>query len=201
MSIPQPQTNVQRFARKPELVRFTVQEFPDLYLVGKCITLNIYHLNMINPLEVFWHQNFGEGLFEYLENAFAEVLYNNAYIGFTKGINDQEYVYVCGMLVREDLEIPADLVKFQIPGGLVAISWVQGNNFDLFTVAQKLSETAMTEAGYEFDYTRAFEMEVYTLERYWQADNQDGTRIIDYYNPVIVRQFDDEAGQKVFPDE
>lgn len=163
-----------------KLVKFEIKEFPKLYIVGKEITDD---MAKPNPIPDFWTKCINENIFKDIEQEYNEKLYDSSYVGYMFMTNETEFIYVCGMLLKDPVLSPEQYISYEIDAFTGAIGWIQGKEPDIYIKEHSLTEKAAEEAGYVYDIEKNFSIEAYVDPRYTTPD-ENGNRIIDYYIPV-----------------
>jgi predicted transcriptional regulator YdeE len=166
-----------------KVVKFEIKELPQLCVIGKEISVKMSELGTSNPIPAFWEKCMSENIFETLEKIFDENIYDHGYVGFSKMLNEDEFIYVCGILMKPDTKAPEGFVKHDIESFTAGIGWIQGPYPDIFKVEHILTEEAVKNAGYKYDITKDFSFELYNCPRYTNPD-ENGNRILDYYMPI-----------------
>ncbi|MDR3301211.1 MAG: GyrI-like domain-containing protein [Spirochaetaceae bacterium] len=168
---------------EPKLVKFEIKELPELCVIGKEIRVKMSELGKNNPLPAFWEKCMNESIFETIEKTLRENIYDPAYVGFMKMLNKDEFINVCGMLIKPDVKAPEGFVKYDIESCTIGMGWIQGPYPDIFMAEHILTEEAVKNAGYNYDVTKNFTFELYNSPRYTNPD-ENGNRILDYYMPI-----------------
>ena len=166
-----------------KLAKFEVKDLPDLCIIGKEIVGKMEDLGENNPIPAFWGKCFEENIFETLEKTLSENIYDPAYVGYMFSLNSSEFVNVCGILMKPDTKVLDGFVKYDIKKCTIGIGWIQGKEPDIFMAAHVLTEQAFKDAGYKYDDSKSFSMEVYVCERFNTTD-ENGNKILDYYIPI-----------------
>jgi len=169
-----------------KLIHFEVKDLPALKAIGKEIVVGMEELQNNNPIPAQWEQCLNEGMFEHLAGELKDYLYNSAYIGYMLMINEKQFVNLCGILAHAEATVPEGYVSYDIPAHTAGIAWIQGKEPDIYIAEHTLSEPAMDAAGYKYDMSKGFSIEVYDGERYTNID-QNGDRILDYYAPLVKK--------------
>jgi predicted transcriptional regulator YdeE len=137
-----------------------------------------------NPLPAFWGKCMSENVFTTLGKILSENMYDPGYVGFMKMLSEHEFVNVCGILMKPDAKAPEGFVNYDIEPFTAGIGWIQGNEQDIYPVEHEIVGEAVIKAGYTFDYSKGFAIELYNSPRYTNPDEK-GNRIIDYYMPIV----------------
>ena len=166
-----------------ELIKFEVKEIPELCVVGKEIIVEMAGMEQFNPIPGFWQKCLDEKLFEKIGSELKDFVYDPAYAGFMKIINEKEFTNVCGILMKPGVVVPPGYVSYRINSFTAAIGWVKGKEPVIYMEEHTLTEKAAGEAGYTHDGARGFSIELYNHPRFTVPD-ESGNRILDYYMPV-----------------
>jgi predicted transcriptional regulator YdeE len=170
---------------EPKLVKFEVKKLPKLCVIGKEIRAKMTEMmGPNNPIPAFWEKCMSEDVFTTLGKALSESIYDSAYVGFMKMLNEDEVVNVCGMLMKPDAKAPEGFVKYDIESFTAGIGWVQGKEPDIYTAEHTLVEEALIKAGYTYDASKGFAIELYNCPRFTNPD-ENGNKTIDYYIPIV----------------
>jgi predicted transcriptional regulator YdeE len=168
-----------------KLAKFEVKELPKLCVIGKEIRVKMSEvMGPNNPLPAFWEKCMSENVFETLEKTLNENIYDHAYVGFMTMLNEDEFMYVCGMLMKPDTKTPEGFVKYDIDSFTAGIGWIQGKEPDIYKAEHTLVEEAVKTAGYKYDAPKGWAMELYNCPRYTNPD-ENGDKILDYYMPIV----------------
>jgi predicted transcriptional regulator YdeE len=167
-----------------KLVKFEVKELPKQCVIGRDIRVKMTEMGPNNPIPAFWGKCISESVFETLEKTLRENIYDPAYVGFMKMLDKDEFIYVCGILMKPDTKAPEGFVKYDIESFTAGIGWIQGKEPDIYITEQQLTEEAGKMAGYIFDVSKNFTMELYNCPRYTTTD-ENGNKILDYYIPIL----------------
>jgi predicted transcriptional regulator YdeE len=172
---------------EPKLVKFEIKELPKLCVIGKEIRVKMAEMGTNNPIPAFWGKCMSENVFTTLEKTLGENIYDPAYVGFMKMLSEHEFVNVCGILMKPDTKAPEGFVKYDIESFTAGIGWIQGNEWDIYAVEHVLVGEAIKNAGYTYDASKGFTIELYNCPRYTTPD-ENGNKIIDYYIPILRAQ-------------
>ncbi len=171
-----------------KIIKCEVCELPEIYVIGKQITVNVPNSPEKNPIPKFWEECFSDGTFENLMDH-KEYLFNDAYVGWMSDYSEENgiFTYICGMLMRSDRMIQSDgYVSRKIDPVTVGIGWIQGRSTpDVCYAAYSLMEKALDESGYSCE-NPAWCMELYNCPRFTQPD-ANGDIILDYCVPCIQK--------------
>nr|WP_319540440.1 effector binding domain-containing protein [uncultured Methanospirillum sp.] len=169
-----------------KIIKCEVCEFPEVYVLGKQITVPVPNTPETNPIPKFWEECFSDDIFEHLMEH-KEYLFNDAYVGWMSDYSEENgiFTYICGMLVKSDLTIQVDgFVSRTIEPATVGIGWIQGTSTpEVCFAAHSLMEKALTDIGYSCK-NPVWCMEVYNCPRFTQPD-ENGNIILDYYVPCV----------------
>jgi predicted transcriptional regulator YdeE len=167
---------------EPKLVKFEIKALPKLCVIGKEIRVKMTEMGKNNPIPAFWGKCMSENVFETLEKTLGENIYDPAYVGFMKMLTKDEFINVCGILMKPDTKVPEGFVKYDIESFTAGIGWIQGKEPDIYMAEHKLTEEAVKKAGY--DVLKSYTIELYNCPRYTTPD-ENGNKIIDYYIPIV----------------
>lgn len=167
-----------------KLVKFEVKELPKLCVVGKELRYNMEkHMQGDNRIPAFWEACFANETFSTIEKQ-VDYVYDPAYIGimmdWDKG--DDDFSYICGMLMKEGVTIPEGFIIRDIEPTKVAIGWIQGKDTaDVCSNAHNQTIQVLNSEGYNCDKMK-WCMELYNCPRFTTPD-ENGEIILDYYIP------------------
>ncbi len=165
------------------LIKFEIKDFPELNVVGKEIIVAMAGMRKQNPIPEFWKKSLTEKIFVQLEKNLKDYIYDPAYAGFMKIINEKEFTYVCGFMVKPGAPVPQGYVSYKVEPFTGGIGWIQGIEPDIYITESSLTEKAAGDAGYEYDSAKDFSLELYNDPRFTKID-ENGNRIVDYCMPV-----------------
>lgn len=147
---------------------------------------------MSNQIAHFWGECFQDGTFdtlfgmeEYLPEAIA-----HDFAGCQRDFDPttNTFVYMVGLFLKPGAPVPEGFSEFDIPARTLAVSWIQGEEYELYANAHPLTVAAIKSNGYEVDWEHYFLCEVYTKERF-ETPKNNGERvyILDVYMPCIKK--------------
>lgn len=76
-------------------------------------------------------------------------------------LNDDEFKYICGLLMKSDLSVLFGCVSNKIEAFTAGIGLIQGKEPDIYGMEHTLTEAATNEAGYKYDNNLLFSTELY----------------------------------------
>lgn len=163
---------------EPYLMKLEIKQLPAIRIIGKTITHNLD--NPTNPIPAFWDQCFQDGTFATLEKIGKST--EDSYVGWMYDYigSENTFVYMCGMMMQADTEVPEGFVKYDVPAGDVAIGWIYGKEPDIYGAAHHLTLGSMAQQGYIEN--GPWSAEVYNCPRFTKKDEK-GNVILDYYIP------------------
>lgn len=167
-----------------ELIKFEIRELPGLCVIGREIIVRMDELEKQNPIPAFWNQCIADGIFDDLQDKLADYIYDPGYVGYMQILNEYEFTNVCGILMKSDAPVPDGYIAYKIGPFTAGVGWVKGKEPDIFIGEHTLTESAAKEVGYRYDEAKGFSLELYDEERYGNID-AEGSRILDYYMPVV----------------
>ncbi|MDR3276198.1 MAG: hypothetical protein LBT11_03135 [Treponema sp.] len=171
-----------------KLIKFEVKKLPKLCVIGKEIRAKMTEMmGTNNPIPAFWGQCMSGHVFTTLEKTLGENMYDPAYVGFMKMLNEDEVINVCGMLMKPDTKAPEGFVSYDLESFTAGIGWIQGKEPDIYAAEHALVGEAVKNAGYKYDDSKGFAIELYNCPRYTNPD-ENGNKIIDYYMPIVPEQ-------------
>lgn len=171
-----------------KIVKTEVCQLPEVFVVGKKITVKMPNSPEINPIPNLWETCFSDNTFDHLMD-YRDALFDDAYVGWMSDFSFENgiFTYICGMLMNSDISVRDDrFVSRNIEPTTVAIGWIQGSTVpEISFAAHSLVEKAVDEIGYSCEHA-TWCMEVYNCPRFTQPD-ENGEIILDYYIPCIKR--------------
>jgi predicted transcriptional regulator YdeE len=176
------------------LVRFTVQTFPPLRVIGGSVRIKL-DAGFDDPtIENLWKRIKSDGSLVDLESLQNRATPEPDLVGWMGDWQpgDDAYTYLAGMLFAANTPVPEGFTGRDIPAGEMAIGWIaetaDEEGGDIHAGASAYLAAAMREHGYEYDGARGgFEMECYTQERFRAAEQQGGQVILDFITPCKQR--------------
>lgn len=169
-----------------KIIKTEINQLPEVFVVGKKITVKMPNKPEINPIPALWDTCFSDNTFDYLMK-YRDLLFNDAYVGWMSDFSSDNgtFTYICGMLMKSDnLSLDDGFVSRKIEPVTVGIGWIQGSTVpEICFAAHSLVEKAVQEKGYSCNHA-TWCMEVYNCPRFTQPD-ENGEIILDYYVPCI----------------
>jgi len=130
-----------------------------------------------------WGDCFNAGVFATLE-ALVPHIHDPAYVGFMECGTDPEALdYLCGMLMKPGVPVPAGLSVKKIAASKIAVAWVKGPQDkvpELCGAAHGITLDAIRQKGLKS--LDRWVMEVYDGARFNTPD-ANGDIIVDYWIP------------------
>lgn len=166
-----------------KLIKLETTQLPKVYVVGKEIRVKMSDImGENNPLGGFWGKCMSDGTFNELAK---QNVYSNDYVGLMVDwdAGDGYFVYICGMLLKDDVTPGSEYTVRELGSTKIAVSWVQGTDTaDVCMNAHNITAEALKEKGIDIE-TIGWCMEVYNHPRYTTPD-ANGEIILDYYVPI-----------------
>ncbi len=174
--------------KKASIAKISFIPFGAYKFVGRQIRVN----PMSNQIARFWGECFLDGTYDtlfdmadYLPEAIA-----HDFVGCQRNFDQATgtFLYMVGLFMKPDAPVPEGFVGFDVPACTLAVSWVQGEEYELYANSHPLTVAAIQANGYDVDWEHYFLCEVYTKERFEQPKN-NGERvyILDVYMPCIKK--------------
>ncbi len=168
-----------------KLIGLDVVDLPDLVAVGRALCAPMEAMmGDSNPIPAFWDRCFADGTFAALEAA-AEGQWDPSYVGLMADFRSREgkFTYLCGILYRQGVALPAGFEVLPVPAGRAALGWVRGRDTaDVCGAAHALVTQGLQAAGHTCEHM-AWTMELYNCPRFTTPD-EDGCITLDYYIPL-----------------
>lgn len=168
-----------------KLVKIEFVEFGPYKIVGKQIRTK----PMTNDIPRLWGQCFSDGTYETLleMKEFIPTDIAEDYVGCVIDLHqDGSFTYLVGMLMKANTPVPVGFSAYDIPYGIIAKAWIQGEEYEIFSSAHSLAVDGMVQNGYKVDWEHYFKCEVYTDSRFGvPKNNGEKSLILDVYIPCI----------------
>lgn len=140
---------------------------------------------MTQDISRLWGSCFSDGTYDKLLQLkdYIPTDIEDDYIGYVRDIDNQNntFTYVVGMFMMPDTPVPDGFCSYDIPACTIANSWVEGEEFDIFSNGPSLTADAIVEHGYQVDQENYFLCEVYTDLRYGIPKKKGEAYMLDYY--------------------
>lgn len=165
--------------KRIEYVRYGARK-----LVGKDKRVTFYNAGE------FWQECSSDGTFDELaklEDYWCSDVDDYVGIGHMSQFDDnnESFRYVIGKLVHADAPVPDGMAVVDIPEGVVAKAWVEGEFSEIINSAYFLVTEGIGKNGYAVDRERFYWCDMYTCARFSEPMGR-GERLvaIDYFMPV-----------------
>lgn len=169
-----------------KLINISFKPFKAYKVVGRAIETRL----MSNDIPMRWGRFFSDGSYSTLLELCKEeknlTTLPDAYTGVMYNFReDGKITYLVGITFAEEVEVPEGFDSFTIPAGMMAESWIEGEEYEIYSQGHELTVTAIESAGYTVDWERFFQCEVYTDERF-DTPKKEGKSVVvlDYYIPI-----------------
>ncbi len=167
-----------------ELTGFFVKDFPACRAVGKSVRLSMEEAaQATSPIRALWCQCFEEGAFNSIMSAGKAVMPECVGLEFDYDFNTQRFTYMVCMFLEADTPVPEGLEYRDLPASRIAVSYVTGEEHDVYPNAYDIASKAIAQNGHRANWT--FWAEVYNYERFMKPQ-ETGSKIItlDFYVPI-----------------
>lgn len=164
------------------LAKISFVDFGPVRVIGKELRVTIGE--GINPIPQFWMKCFNDGTFQTLESMTENIL-DSAYIGWEGEFDpdSKSFTYIVGMFMKPDTPVPEGFSFRDLPTCKMAISWIKGEEPEIYMQEIDLTIKGMIENNYIYDATQNYMVEVYTEERFVAPMSRGEEIILDFYMP------------------
>lgn len=174
-----------------KLVRFKVDTFPKMRVIGKSVSLIEGSVSPDDPsIENLWDSMAQDGSLDVLARLPGRVGPQGDMVGWMGDFHppDMHFTYLAGALFETDVAAPEGFTFRDIEAGEMAVSRIQGTDGpeggDLHRDASAINSRAMAARGYEYDGSRGlYEMEYQAHEYFYLPLERGEQPMLDFYSP------------------
>jgi len=175
-----------------KLVHFEVIPWEPVRIIGKMITINMKDMESgNNPIPGFWDACFSDGTFDVLEGM-REYHHSPDYLDWMGEWNQEsgEFVTIVGMIMKPGAPVPERYAFRDLEATHMAVGYVEGKENhgedSVYTDSERLTHEAAEEAGWKYDMSAGYSMEIYNEERFVKPQTEGKEFVIlDIAIPVV----------------
>lgn len=167
-----------------KLVKVEFEDFGPYKIVGKQIKTTA----LSRDISALWGKCFTDGTYDKLVQMKEYIPKNikDDYVGYIRELNPTKktFVYLVGMFMKPETPVPVGFSSYMISKCTVAKTWIEGEEYDIYSNANQLTLSAIMDNGYAPDISDYFVCEIYTDERFGEPKNKgEKVLILDYLVP------------------